>query len=113
MKKIAVLLCLLGFASPAFAQDLDDLKGKTVVLLFTVKDTKARENAIAEIKTMVGNPLKASRATTINGRTTLQVFPVNDPKAFVEKLNTIAKVGKIDGANIPLQIISANIKAPQ
>jgi hypothetical protein len=114
MKKIAVLLCLVGYASPAIAQgDLDELKGKAMVVLFAVKDQKVRENAIEQIKTMVGNPLKSTRASTLNGKTTLQLSPINDPKAFVEKLKKMGNVTKIEGANVSLQVDTANVKAPQ
>jgi S1-C subfamily serine protease len=95
------------------AGELDDLKGKAMVVLFTVKDQKVRENAIEQIKTMVGNPLKVTRASTLNGKTTLQISPVNDPKAFVEKLKEIGKVAKVEGANVTLQVDPANVKAPQ
>jgi hypothetical protein len=114
MKKIAVLVCLVGFTSSAFAQgDLDDLKGKAMVVLFAVKDQKVRDNAISQIKTMVGNPLKSTRASTINGKTIFQISPVNDPKAFVEKLKKIGTITKIEGANVSLQVDPANVSAPQ
>jgi hypothetical protein len=114
MKKAAVLVCLLGFVSAASpGDDLDSLKGKAMAVLFTVKDQTVRDSAIENIKTMVGNKLKSTRASTINGKSTLQVSPVNDPKAFVEKFKELGKVSKIDGANVYLQVDPAKVKAPQ
>jgi hypothetical protein len=129
MKKIAVFVCLAGWISIPFLKeipvqaspegavvmqqqgDLDDLKGKLMVVLFTVKNEQVEKGAIDLIKKLVGNPLKASRATTINGRTTLQVTPVNEPKAFVERLAEIGKITKIEGANVYFQVNTAAITA--
>ena len=45
---------------------------------------------------MVGNPVKQSSVSSLNQLTKLKVSPVDDPKAFVEKLKEIGKILKAE-----------------
>lgn len=84
--------------------DIDALQGKKMTILFAVKNDATRTQAIDRIKTLVGNNLTASRATTINGRTTLQLLPVNDPRGFVTRLGEVGKITKVDGENVYMTV---------
>ena len=79
---------------------LDHLKGKTMVIRFTQGNDIQRQKALDRIKTLVGNPLRSSFASTFAGETTVEVFPVNDPQRFVDRLSEIGRVSGVQGANI-------------
>ncbi len=62
---------------------LDAFKDKTVAVTFAVSESIRKQTA-ERVKSAVGNKLTASRETTINGKTTVQVAPVHNPQAFVD-----------------------------
>jgi hypothetical protein len=114
MRKLVVLFCVMAFAITSFAGgDLDEFKGKAITVVFVAGKKKTRENAIEQIQGMVGNPVKRSSVTSLNQLTKLQVAPVDDPKAFVEKLKEIGKILKVDGPEVHVQIDPTKIKTPQ
>ena len=114
MRKLVVLFCIMVFALASFAgDDLDQFKGKAITVVFVAGKKKTRENAIEQIQEMVGNPVKRSSVVSLNQLTKLQVAPVDDPKAFVEKLKEIGKILKIDGPEVHLAIDPTKIKTPQ
>jgi S1-C subfamily serine protease len=90
---------------------LDALKGKTVVVTFTVAES-ARKSAAERIKSAVGNKLTASRETTIGGKTTVQVTPVQNPQAFVDALKEVGQITKIEGNVIALTVKQAKADTP-
>ena len=114
MGKLVALFCVMAFALASFAGgDLDQFKGKAITVVFVAGKQKTRENAIEQIQGMVGNPVKRSFVSSLNQLTKLQVAPVDDPKAFVEKLKEIGKILKVDGPEIHVQIDQTKIKTQQ
>lgn len=115
MKTFTLLACFLGATADLGINrnDLDALKGQALTVKFFLQEKPVRDHAIERIKTMVGNRLRTSSARSVNGNTTLEVSPVDDPKAFVEKLKELGKVGTIEGAVVHLQIDPAKVRPPQ
>ena len=114
MRKLVVLFCIMAFAFAAFAgDDLDQYKGKAITVVFVAGKVKTRENAIEQIAGMVGNPVKQTRVSSLNQLTKVSVAPVDDPKAFVEKLKEIGKILKAEGGEVHVQIDPTKIKTPQ
>jgi hypothetical protein len=114
MRKLVVLFCVMAFAMASFAGgDLDEFKGKAITVVFVAGKQRIRENAIEQIQGMVGNPVKRSFVSSLNQLTKLQVAPVDDPKAFVEKLKEIGKILKAEGGEVHVQIDPTKIKTPQ
>lgn len=86
---------------------LDHLKGKALTVRFTAADESQRRKVVERVKSLVGNPLKSGLAGTIAGQTTVEVFPVNNPQGFVDRLAEIGRVTGVQGANIFLTVADA------
>lgn len=114
MRKLVVLFSIMAFTLAAFAgDDLDQYKGKAIRVVFVAGKVKTRENAIEQITGMVGNTVKQTRVTSLNQLTKMSVAPVDDPKAFVEKLKEIGKILKAEGGEVHVEIDPTKIKTPQ
>ena len=113
MKKLVVLFCIVAFALAAFAgDDLDQYKGKAITVVFVAGKVKTRANAIEQIEGMVQSR-KRTFVSSLNQLTKVSVAPVDDPKAFVEKLKEIGKILKAEGGEVHVQIDPTKIKTPQ
>src|SRR4051794_21897382 len=114
MRKLVILFCIVSFALTGFAgDDLDQYKGKAITVVFVAGKVKTRENAIEQITGMVGNPVKQTRVSSLNQLTKVSVAPVDDPKAFVEKLKEIGKILKAEKGEVHVEIDPKKIKTPQ
>jgi hypothetical protein len=96
-----------GRGSLLLQAKLDHLKGKSLTVHFTLADELQRAKVVARIRALVGNPLKSSLAGVDAGQTTVEVFPVNDPQGFVDRLAEIGSVSGVRGANIYLIVADA------
>ena len=114
MRKVVALFCVMAFATAGFAGgDLDEFKGKAITVVFVAGKQKIRENAVEQIQGMVGNPVKRSFVSSLNQLTKVSVSPVDDPKAFVEKLKEIGKILKAEKGEVHVEIDPKKIKTPQ
>lgn len=88
----------------SIAAQVERLRAGPVVLLYNIEDNRARLATEAKIRSLIGNRA-ATRSFFFNGRQGMEIFPVADPMAFVERLEQeVGAVVRVDDNVILMEI---------